>query len=431
MGEKLNLKNRSILNNALWIISGKIMKMAIILLIGLFTARYLGPTNYGVLNYSAALIAFFAVISGLGLNSIIVNELIENSDHEGSIIGSGLVARILSGLLSVAILYVLIGLLSKNDSVMIYVTVFQSISIVFQAFELIEYWFQYKLQSKHVTIVQTLSYIIVAIYKITLIFLSKDIFWFAASNSIDMALIGLLLMGTYRKMGGQRLGFSMQITKKMIQKSYHFILSSLMVVIYAQMDRIVIGKFLNQEAVGLYSTAVGISLMWTFVLSAIVDSARPSIMKIRHSNYTSYEKSLSSLYSVVIWLSICISIIVTIFAGDLIRVLYGNQYLGAVVALRIYIWISVFSFVGVARSIWIVSENKGKFEKKFAFWGAISSIIFNLILIPILGIKGAAISSVFTQIISNIIVPTLYKETRGNTKLIVRGLLFKDVRNIK
>ena len=74
------LFNSETVKNAGWIVFGKIGQMVISLIVGLLTARYLGPSNYGLINYANAYIAFFISFCTIGINSILVKEFIDNPD---------------------------------------------------------------------------------------------------------------------------------------------------------------------------------------------------------------------------------------------------------------------------------------------------------------------------------------------------------------
>ena len=94
------LHNR-IVSNASWLVAGKVIQMVINLIVGLMTARYLGPSNYGLINYGAAYTGFFSALCTLGINSVIVKEFIDQPGEEGKILGTSLGLRFFSGLFSV------------------------------------------------------------------------------------------------------------------------------------------------------------------------------------------------------------------------------------------------------------------------------------------------------------------------------------------
>lgn len=425
----MQLQKNKFVQNTGWIIGGKVFQMILALFIGIVSARYLGPANYGIINYTLSFTSFFTALCTLGLNATIIKELIDNPNQQGVILGSGIGIRCLSSIMSVISILILIFILNPNDPLLLVVGLLQAIALFFQSFDLIDYWYQSNLKSKYPSIIQSIAYIIVSIYKIYILFTAKSVQWFAFSNSFDVALIALLLLWSYKKHGGQKLIFSFAKAKAMLAKSYHFILSGLMVAVYGQIDKIMIGKFLTTTDVGLYSTAINICNMWTFILSAIIDSARPVITEMKATDNKTYIKRITQLYSGVIWVSVFVAAFVTIFSRQIIHILYGEKYIEASSALIIAIWYCAFAYLGVARSVWIVCENKSRYEKKFAVWGAVINVVLNFFLIPLLGINGAAVATLVTQIFTNVIIPTIYKETRENSVYMLHGFLLKGVIN--
>lgn len=425
---KSRLFKSATIKNAGWIIFGRIAQMAISLFVGLLTARYLGPSNYGLINYASAYVAFFMTLCTLGLNSILVKEFVDNPEKDGEIIGSALVMRGISSLISASIIICLVGFLEAREKDTIIVTSLCSIGLVFNIFETFNYWFQSKLMSKITTIVSLIAYIVTSIYKIILLSLGKNVSWFAFATSVDYICIGILLLFCYRKFGGRKLKFSWQTCQNMLGRSVHFILPGVMVAIYGYADKIMLKHMLNEVEVGYYSTATTLCSMWCFVLAAIIDSVNPSIMKAYKKDSFIFEKRNRQLYAIVFYISIGVSIAFCILANPIVRILYGEQYLPAANPLRVITWYTAFSYLGVARNAWIVSENKQKYLKYIYISSAICNVVLNFIFIPLWGTTGAALASLITQIATTLIVPFFIKEIRRNSILIVEGIFLKNIR---
>lgn len=420
------LKNK-FLSNAGWMIGGKVFQMSLSLVMGMITARYLGPSNFGVINYTASFVAFFTSVCTLGLNGIIVKELIDNPNKEGEILGTSIYMRLVSSLLSSISILIIIKLINPKEDIFLIIAFLQVLSLIFQSFDMINYWYQAKMMSKFCVITQSIGYLVMTVYRIVILLLNKSVEWFAFCTSLDMLVISSLLLISYYKNGGQKLSFSMMRAKTMIGKSYHFILSGLMVAIYGQMDKIMLGKMLNTDVVGYYSTAANICSMWTFILMAIIDAARPIIMQVRTESRLLYKKRIKQLYAAIIWISFSVAILFSIFSKYIIIILYGEAFIPAVETLKIISWSTAFSYLGVARSIWLVCENKQKYVKYLSFMGAMCNLILNAILIPIIGINGAAVATLITQIVTNFIAPMIIKETRENSIYILEAIFLKDV----
>lgn len=416
------MNGSKVIRNAAWIIIGKIMQSLLGLLVTMFTARYLGPSNYGLLNYAASLIAFATPIMQLGLNSILVQEFINNKDREGETLGTAIVMNCCSSLMTIAGIIAFVTIANHNEEETILVCALYSILLLFQGLEIIECWFQAKLLSKYTSIISLGAYLVVSLYKIYLLITQKSIYWFAISQSIDIFIIVILLFYIYKKIESQHLSFSLIRAKQMFSRGKYYILSNLMVTIFAQTDRVMLKLMVNDAATGYYSAAVTCACMTGFIFAAIIDSARPSIFESKLNGEASFENNISRLYSIIIYFALIQSAVITVFAYYIIKLIYGSSYLPAVSALQVVVWYTTFAYIGAVRNIWILGENLQKYLWVINLSGAIANVLLNLALIPIWGIIGAAIASLATQIFTNVIIGFIIGPIYHNNEIMLKSL---------
>lgn len=420
------LKESEVTKNSMWLISEKIIQMLLSLIINRIVAEYLQPENYGTLSYAASLVAFFTSICTLGLDAIVINEIINKKDKQGEIIGTSIFMRIISSLLSIIMITIIAIFLNPKNIQLIFITVLQSIALLFETFNIINIWYQSRLKSKYLAIVAFIVYIIVAAFKIYLVYTKRQLIYFAIANTLTSVLTAMFIYILYLKHKGPKLKINRQIIKPLLKQSYHFILSGIMISVYAQTDKIMIGNMLSDmSAVGLYSVATTITNLWSFIPTAIITSFRPTIIQSKIESYDKYIKRLKQLYSIILWLNVAYALGVTVFADLIIKLLYGEAYLGAKIPLLFAVWSGGFSFIGVARDIWFVSEGLQGYSTKISLVGGITNVILNLILIPIFGIIGAALATTMTQICTGFISTLLFKRTRINNKYIIEAFCFK------
>ena len=414
--------------NAGWLVFGRIGQMVISLVVGLLTARYLGPANYGLINYATAYTAFFMAFCTLGINSVLVKEFIDNPREEGKIIGSTLLLRGISSVLSAIIIVCLVSILDAGERTTIVVTALCSIGLVFNVFETFNYWFQSRLQSKVTAIVLLVGYIFTSIYKVVLLILQMSVEFFAFSTSLDYIIVGILLLLCYKKYGGGRLRFSKSTSTRILSKSVHFILPSVMVTIYGYVDKFMLKQMLSETEVGYYATATAVCGMWAFVLTAIIDSMYPSIMEAHKNDTTLYEKKNRQLYAIVFYFAVAVSTVFCLFGRYIVLLLYGEKYMPAVAPLRVVTWYTAFSYLGVARNAWIVCEDRQRYLKYIYVFAAICNVILNCIFIPLWGATGAAAASLITQMLTTIVVPFFIKNLRHNSIMMIEGILFRGIK---
>lgn len=418
----MSMCNNKIIKNASWIVGCKIAQSALSFVVTMLTARFLGPSNYGLVSYAASLVAFVTPIAQLGLGSIQVQELVNDEENEGRIIGTTLLLNILSATLCVVGIISFSIIVNSTEFETILVCALYSIILFFQGAELLQYWFQTRYISKYYAVISLIAFAIVTVYRVVLLISGCSIYYFAVANAIDYIIITIALLFVYHRLGGQKLKFSFLVAKKLLRKSKHYIVSEMMVAIFSQTDRIMLKMMLNESATGIYSAAMACGSMANFVYSAIISSFRPTIFSEYKVSEQRFNSRIQQLYSLVIYLSLTVCLFVTFFAKPIIYVVYGAEYIEAVLPLQVCVWYSVFSYLGVVRNIWVLAKGKQKYLWIINFSGAIGNIALNYILIPIYGVLGAAIASLVTQVLSNVIVSAIIPEIRPSIGLMLRGI---------
>lgn len=415
------MKN-SVFKNAGWIIGCKIVQSLLNLVIGLITARYLGPSNYGVLSYVSSVVAFTMPLMQLGLRHTLVKEFVRSPEHEGVILGTSLMLNIISAVFCMVGSIAFVMLVNAGETETILVCALYSLTLIFNATEMTQYWFQSKLMSKYPSIAALVVYIAVAVYKIYLLVTQKSVGWFAFSNVIDYFLISVILIVIYKRVGGQRLSVDFRVGKQLLSESKYYIIPSLMVVIFQNTDRIMIKLMVGETETGFYSAAITCIGISAFVFSAILDSARPVILDEKERNPELYEKRMIQLYSIITCLSLAQSVGMTVLAKPLVFLLYGTEYAKTAGILAVAVWHNTFGHYGSVRNIWILAEGKQKYLTTINVTGAFANVALNFVLIPIWGAVGAAVASVITQFFTNVIIGFVFKPIRKNNTLMIKGL---------
>ena len=419
-------KNR-VVKNASWIIGIQIVKSLLGLVISMLTARFLGPSNFGLINYAASIVAFVTPIMYLGLNGVLVQEIVNTPEKEGEILGTSVTMTFLSSLLCVIGVISFAAAVNRGERETVIVCALYSTLLIFQSLELLNYWFQAKLLSKYASGVALFAYAVISGYKIYLLAAHKSIYWFALSNALDYMIIVIGLFIVYKRLGGGRLRFNLSTARRLWGKSRYYIVSNMMIAIFAQTDRIMLKLMINDAATGYYSAAVACAGMTGFVFAAIIDSFRPLIFDDKKTDEIRYEKDMCRLYGIIIYLSLLQSLVITLFSGLIIKILYGAAYSASINALKLIVWYTTFSYLGSVRNIWILAENKQKYLWIINLSGALANVALNYILIPITGIMGAALASLVTQIFTNVIIGFIIRPIRYSNTLMLRALNPKEM----
>lgn len=405
-------KDTGVIKNASWIVVCKLMQSICAFIIGAFTARYLGPTNYGLISYAASIVAFFLPFMQLGFNATLVSEFLSQPEREGKVLGTALVLNILSSLACIVGITTFSIISTPNEKETIIVCFLYSLTLLFQASEMTQYWFQAKLLSKYPSIISLAAYVIVALYKVYILLVGKSVRWFAVTHVIEAFIIASALLVIYLKCGKQKLSFSFALAKEMFSRSKHYISSAMMVVVFQQTDRLMLKLMLNESETGYYSAALTCIGITGFVFVAIIESAKPSILESKKRSEQEYREKMIILYAIISLLSIAQSVGMTIFAKLVVTIIFGKEFLPTVPIMQIAVWYVMFGNYGSVRNVWILAEEKQKHLWKINLSGAVINVALNLIFIPISGGRGAAIASLLTQLFTNFLLTFIMKPIR-------------------
>lgn len=410
-----------------WLLGGKIVNMILSFFVSLATARYLGPDNFGSINYVAAYVSFFSSITSLGLSVIVIKEISMGKEDDNEVIWTGILMRFLTAVFSTIAVIALVSITDKSDPLLVKIAILESIAILASAFDTFMYWFQGKLLGKYTSIASVVAYIGMSLYRIYLLANNADILWFAFATSVDTLLLSLILMLCYVRENGFHPKVSVRLGKSLMKQSYHYMISGLIAILYSKIDQIMLKQMLDTYSVGLYTAALTIAGLWGMIPSAFIQSVSPILYKNAEENRGMFYKRLRQSYAGIWLLNICWSLGVSIFSYWVIYLLYGKAYLGARGALVIVVWYTGITSIGSLTQVYLATENKNKYVNYFALAGLVTDVVLNALLIPRMGILGAAIATLVTYTVIHIVMPLAIKDTRDAGRLIIQGMLFRDV----
>ncbi len=394
--------------NTSWILIEKLSRILSGILVGILVARYLGPEQFGMISYALNVVAIFAVFSTLGLDSIVIRELITRKNLQHSILGTAF------GLRLIGAIFVVVGATYysslRDDNQNTYIVFLVSTSVVLQAFTVIDFYFQSAVLGKFTAINQVITLCISSVVKIVFIFIHAPVAYFAAMVFVEALLTAINQILFYHN-HNQRIRlwrFSSDEAKILLGHAWPIVFSGFVMVIYQKMDQILIKRWLNMNLLGNYAAAVRISEASFFIPIAICSAIFPGIINIR-DNKVLQEKRLIQLYSLMIWSAFFISLGGLLLGDWVIPLLYKEKYYLASPVFKIHIWCTIPVFYGTAWAMWLLSENKQHYLIVLQIILLSVSLISNTQLIPMFGINGAAYALVITQFSSLAILLSIYK----------------------
>ena len=410
-----------LLANLNWLFADKVLRLAGGLIIGVWTARYLGPEQFGNLNYAIAFVALFGAVAKLGIDQIVVRDLVRMPDKQPAILGTVLVMKLVASLVALAVVIPIAWLSQQGNWDFTLMVGVIAAGMLFNVLDAYDIYYQAHVRSRDVVFARGIAFLVFAAVRVSLILGGFSIIYFALAATLELAVGGGVLVWVYRCRQVQEGAwyFDSRVMKSLFRDGWPFIVSSALVVIHTRVDQVMIGQMMGVADVGIYSAAVRLSESWLFVPGIIVQTLTPYFMALRASNLPLYRDRLMQLYSIMFWLSVSVGLMTMVLGEVIVVTLFGESYRASYQPLVLTVWTGVFISQSVARSIWMVGENMQKFRVMNNVMAVPLNIIFNLVMIPRYGVVGASAASLLSIGISTWILPFLFASMRESNRQLI------------
>lgn len=395
-----------------WMFFAKLASMVIAFLATAYIARNLGPTNYGQLSYAISFVSLFGFLASLGIDQILYRELIKYPEKRNVYMGSALAIRIIASIFTIILCLLSAKIWSTND-VSLFLIFLISLTFFFSSFQLLSYEFQADAKLKYPSLLSIVVVIILNLLKIFIIFNDKGVIYLASIILLEPILYSLAYGYLRVKIYGNitNLKFDKIVAVSILKDSFPLIFASAFFAIYARIDQVMIKNMINTESVGLYDSAVRLSEISYFIPNILVAALFPAIINAKKISNELYYKRTKKLLLTLIIISTVVALITTLLSKYIVTIVFGVGFIGAVSVLKIYVWSNIGAALNLLIHQILIAENYTKNVSITIFFGMITNVILNLILIPKYGMNGAAFASLISYLIPFLSL-LLFKKTK-------------------
>ena len=413
---------RRYIENLSWTLSEQLLRLFLGFFVSVWVLRYLGPEDFGIYSYVTAFLFMFSTIARVGLDNILVQEVVVKPESASYSVNTIFTIKLLAGVLCFIMLAVSLQWFNHPASVNQLILI-AGLGLFFQAFDVINLYHQAVVNIKPIAIARTGQLLIVSICKILLIVTGQNLSSFVVLIAIELGLAAILFSYVYHRQNGVTLAWKFDIREleRYWELGWPVILSSIAMVGYIKMDQIMIFNMLGENSLGFYAAASKISEAWYFIPFAVTSTLFPGILRFKQEDQALYEQKLQGLFSLLVSIGLIVALVISLYAEEIISILYGDIYFDSISVLTVHIWVGLFIGLGNAASRWFIFEGLQRFFIIRTLVGLVSNFLMNLILIPHFGILGAAMSSLVAVIMANIISLSVNQRLRPLFLLTIRS----------
>jgi len=416
---------RRYFSNTGWLVFEKVFASTISFAVGIYVVRFLGPTNFGMLSYAISFVSLFAGIAALGLDGIVIRDLVRYKEDRDDLLGTSFLLKLLGALLTIVIISLVILWTPQDRSANLLILLIAFAS-VFKSIFVIDLYFQSKVLSKYPVLVRCFCTIVSTLFKVVLIYLQAPLIWFAFAITLENVIIAIGFVFVYRE-GNLKLNlwrFKRTLAFRLLRDSWPLILSNVAVAVYMRIDQVMVKGMLDAKALGLYAVAVNLTEIWHFIPTIIVGSLFPAIINAKKNDYKLYVSGLQRLHDMLFFIAFIIGIIVSFGSGQIISLLFGELFIAARIPLIVSVWSVVFVFQGVIRGHFLIVENEQRLGLWFRVIALLVNVGLNFLLIPWYGIVGAAIATLVSYSLPVYVFSLFHPVLRLNLLMCLRSYIF-------
>lgn len=399
--------------NVSWLIGIRVFRLVIGVIVLGAVGRYLGPEQFGVLNYAIALTAIFGVFATLGMDGIIIRELVARPTEAAQVMGTAFVLR-LGGALVAMILVFLASIATRDSGQTISLALLVSMCFLPGSLEVIELWFQKNIMARHTAMARIVATLLVSAGRLALVYYQAPLKYFAIMQAVDALLGGLALVVAFKARGQPITAwrFERSVATTLLRDSWPLIASGFLVAIYTRVEQVLVKNVLGDYAVGIYYSAVRITEVWGFVPSAVLTTIYPILVAKRRDAPETYHLRLQTVFDLLTGLGYAIAIGMTLLGPSVIPLIFGEKYREAIPILIIQAWIAPITCSALTRAQIMLLENKTIFHTPIALLGILLNVSLALWLMGIFEAKGAALAVLLASTCSGYLTSFLFGALR-------------------
>lgn len=392
---------RQVAANSGWLLLDRLVRAMIGLLVGAWVARHLGPAHFGTLAYVLAYVALFQPFANLSADAIVVRNVSQAPNSAAEVLGAALALRLTFGFVCWFLAIAGAAMIGDEDSNLMLLTAVVGGTLLFQAADVVDLWFQSQTQSRRTVVAKLVAYAISAGAKVALILADAPLLAFAVVTALEGLLSAIAMIVAYRSF---RTGHSWAVTREavgaILSECWPFMLSGFAIMVYTRIDQIMIRELLSAEDLGIYAAVLPLSQFWQVIPLTIATSIGPFIAKQRLTDEAAFRRSMTLIFRAAFYLGVLSAVATYAASGWLVQQLFGVAYAGAVLILDLHAISNIFCFLGIAHGLWLVNERRFTVRLYGTVLAGVATVGMNALLLPRIGLPGACMATIAAQAIA-------------------------------
>lgn len=432
--------SRKALHSVSWLFVERTLRLGLVLLTGVLMARALGDVVFGTLNYAVGFVGLFFALGAMGIDDILVRDLVRRPAERDALLGTAAAIK-LGGAVALVLLAVGGSLIKGMDHLLVVLIAIIASAELLRPFGVVEHWFMAQVKAAAAVRVQMAQLLVSSAAKLTLVWLidagalsaADALPWFAWAYVLEGVSLTVGYLIIYKRAGGHwsQWRVSGPLARHLLSESWPMLIYGMALFVQARIDQVMIKDILSRQdgeerafaEVGQYSVALRMIEAMGFIPVIVQKTLAPAITKAKAASHALYADRLLNLYRLMFLLFLATSIPLYFLAKPIVVLLFGQEFEPAGVLLSLFAIRLFFTNMGTGKSSFITNESLFRYSLFTALVGVTLNVGINWLLIPDMRSIGAIWATIISFLVSIFLLDLLFKRTRENLGLMVRGIL--------
>lgn len=407
---------RNYVLNTGWLLTEYFLRLLSGVTVGAFVARFLGPAQYGVYSYTLAFSALFLGFSKLGLDSLILKELVQGESEKDQVLGAAFYVKLIGGAVGVVSALLISFFLGKDNLTILYINII-TLGAVFQSFDVVDFYFQSVSKIKFISYCKITQIIFSIAIKLVLIYLKANLLYFVIATLLDQIILTALYFYLARQshINSFFRYFDIQRMKELLKVGYPLLITYLVVLIQGRVDQLILTHYFGTTELAYFSSAIRVVDVGMVMPVALSTTFYPYILSASKESKDYFKKRLRQYYGLMTGFAGILAAVIYVFSDNIIDALYGNQYIDASSLLAFLAPKLILSSLGIARNNILMSKGETRLITITAVVELFLSISLSLVLVKNYHAIGIIAASIISSVTAVFAMDVMYEKSRKSS----------------
>ena len=407
-----------------WLAADRVFRLAVGTVLNVWTINYLGPGGFGLFSFAQSVVGILAILSQLGLETILVRDLVRHPERASEVLGSTVALRLAGAVVVLGASVAVMVALRPGDRTALGLTLVFSSIYVFLVLDVIESWYQSQTRVAPYVVAKSVAFVLSSIAKAWALAVRAPIEVIAATMALEYLLAAIAVVIVVRREPLAPRGWrpTRAVALQLLRDAWPLILNNVAVMLAIRLDQVMLTMMRGERENGIYAVAPRLTEILYFIPIAIMNAAAPALLRSHARDRGEYERRLTRVFVVLTWIALGIALPVSLLSRWIVALLFP-AYLESAPVLAIHIWSISASFMGVGITNWFIAEGRQVDLFVRSLVSVVVNVLLNLWLIPAMGARGAALATLVSQLAAYWLANALFPDTRRLFRLQCRSLI--------